>query len=327
MNASFSRTVIVDRDVGMRRRVLVGERLEQRLARVVDLDVPPVDGDRLGRGLRRRRGRRARGRCRWGGRRRRARTGAASAARQAASTRATMARSPNRRRCIDTTRPPVIRQSSSRRSGAVRSAVLPRPADDPAARSASDRSPPRIESFDAIERLLSAPNVTDAESSRQDPIARADRRATLRPKLSVHCRAMTHARRVSRKPRARSTRPTIANVAEQAGVSVPTVSKVINGRSDVSPETRRRVEAAIREHGYRRSDRSSRAAPHHRADLPRARERVGARDRPRRRARRRPAPPGRRPLRDAGPADARARLDRGGAGPPSDRASSRSSRT
>jgi len=28
---------------------------------------------------------------------------------------------------------------------------------------------------------------------------------------------------------------------------------VINGRSDVSPETRRRVETAIREHGYRRS--------------------------------------------------------------------------
>ena len=36
-------------------------------------------------------------------------------------------------------------------------------------------------------------------------------------------------------------------------MSVPTVSKVINGRSDVSAETRRRVEAAIREHGYRRS--------------------------------------------------------------------------
>ncbi len=56
-------------------------------------------------------------------------------------------------------------------------------------------------------------------------------------------------------------RPTIANVAAQAGVSVPTVSKVINGRSDVSPETRLRVEAAIREQGYRRSDRTLRAAP------------------------------------------------------------------
>ena len=53
----------------------------------------------------------------------------------------------------------------------------------------------------------------------------------------------------------------MAFIAEQAGVSVPTVSKVINGRSDVAPETRRRVEAAIREHGYRRSDRGHRAAP------------------------------------------------------------------
>ncbi len=56
-------------------------------------------------------------------------------------------------------------------------------------------------------------------------------------------------------------RPTIARVAAQAGVSVPTVSKVINGRADVSPETRRRVEAAIREQGYHRSDRAQRAAP------------------------------------------------------------------
>jgi len=54
----------------------------------------------------------------------------------------------------------------------------------------------------------------------------------------------------------RPSRPaptTIADIAELTGVSVPTVSKVINGRSDVSPETRRRVEAAIREHGYQRS--------------------------------------------------------------------------
>jgi DNA-binding LacI/PurR family transcriptional regulator len=54
---------------------------------------------------------------------------------------------------------------------------------------------------------------------------------------------------------------TIAFIAEQAGVSVPTVSKVINGRSDVAPETRRRVEAAIREHGYQRVGREQRVAP------------------------------------------------------------------
>ncbi len=54
---------------------------------------------------------------------------------------------------------------------------------------------------------------------------------------------------------------TLASIAERSGVSVPTVSKVINGRSDVAPETRRRVEATIREQGYRRSSRATRAAP------------------------------------------------------------------
>ena len=53
----------------------------------------------------------------------------------------------------------------------------------------------------------------------------------------------------------------MAVVAREAGVSVPTVSKVLNGRSDVAPETRRRVEAAIRVHGYQRTSRSTRHAP------------------------------------------------------------------
>ena len=35
---------------------------------------------------------------------------------------------------------------------------------------------------------------------------------------------------------------TITEIARQAGVSVPTVSRVVNGRSDVSPRTRARVE-------------------------------------------------------------------------------------
>jgi DNA-binding LacI/PurR family transcriptional regulator len=50
---------------------------------------------------------------------------------------------------------------------------------------------------------------------------------------------------------------TIATIASIAGVSVPTVSKVINGRSDVSAATRQRVEATIREHGYQRRERST----------------------------------------------------------------------
>ncbi len=50
-----------------------------------------------------------------------------------------------------------------------------------------------------------------------------------------------------------SNRPTIRDVARQAGVSHQTVSRVINGSEDVLPETRAVVEAAIRELGYRPS--------------------------------------------------------------------------
>jgi LacI family transcriptional regulator len=45
---------------------------------------------------------------------------------------------------------------------------------------------------------------------------------------------------------------TISAIAAAAGVSVPTVSRVLNGRSDVAPGTRERVEALLRESGYRR---------------------------------------------------------------------------
>ncbi|MFJ6194782.1 LacI family DNA-binding transcriptional regulator [Micromonospora sp. NPDC092111] len=41
-------------------------------------------------------------------------------------------------------------------------------------------------------------------------------------------------------------------IARLAGVSVPTVSRVINGRSDVAPQTRERVEELLNRHGYRR---------------------------------------------------------------------------
>jgi LacI family transcriptional regulator len=39
-------------------------------------------------------------------------------------------------------------------------------------------------------------------------------------------------------------------VATDSGVSLPTVSKVLNGRADVAPDTRARVEAALRRHNY-----------------------------------------------------------------------------
>ncbi|MEV6965584.1 LacI family DNA-binding transcriptional regulator [Hamadaea sp. NPDC051192] len=47
-------------------------------------------------------------------------------------------------------------------------------------------------------------------------------------------------------------RITITAIAREAGVSVPTVSRVVNGRADVAPETRQRVEDLLRRHGYRR---------------------------------------------------------------------------
>ena len=45
--------------------------------------------------------------------------------------------------------------------------------------------------------------------------------------------------------------PTIAQIAAEAGVSVPTVSKVLNGRPDVAASTRAHVEEIIAKHGYR----------------------------------------------------------------------------
>jgi len=45
---------------------------------------------------------------------------------------------------------------------------------------------------------------------------------------------------------------TIAAIAAEIGVSVPTVSKVLNGRADVAPATRQRVERALEDHQYRR---------------------------------------------------------------------------
>jgi LacI family xylobiose transport system transcriptional regulator len=54
---------------------------------------------------------------------------------------------------------------------------------------------------------------------------------------------------------------TISKIAEQAGVSVPTVSKVLNGRADVAEETRAKIESIIQEHGYRRRSASTASSP------------------------------------------------------------------
>lgn len=49
-----------------------------------------------------------------------------------------------------------------------------------------------------------------------------------------------------------TSRATIAEIAAELGVSVPTVSKVLNGRPDVAPATRALVEESIARHGYQR---------------------------------------------------------------------------
>jgi LacI family transcriptional regulator len=55
---------------------------------------------------------------------------------------------------------------------------------------------------------------------------------------------------------------TIAAIAGEVGVSVTTVSKVLNGRADVAPHTRARVEASLRRHQYRRRTRHPTATGH-----------------------------------------------------------------
>lgn len=54
----------------------------------------------------------------------------------------------------------------------------------------------------------------------------------------------------SRRPR-RGDIP-VTTIAQLAGVSPPTVSKVLNGRGGVGAQTRERVESLLRDHGYRR---------------------------------------------------------------------------
>ena len=53
--------------------------------------------------------------------------------------------------------------------------------------------------------------------------------------------------------RQKVARPTIKEVASVAGVSTQTISRVINERPDVSPETRKRVQEVIKKLGYRPS--------------------------------------------------------------------------
>src|SRR5919197_371693 len=53
-------------------------------------------------------------------------------------------------------------------------------------------------------------------------------------------------------------RATIREIASEAGVSIATVSRVLNGRPDVSPNTREAVLEVVRAHGFS-TNRSARA--------------------------------------------------------------------
>jgi len=56
---------------------------------------------------------------------------------------------------------------------------------------------------------------------------------------------------------ARSARTgSLTSIAAAAGVSISTVSKVLNGRTDVAPETRERLGRILRQHGYQVAPRS-----------------------------------------------------------------------
>ena len=84
--------------------------------------------------------------------------------------------------------------------------------------------------------------MSSGQRSRQHGV-----RATLeRPLRSVPAAADG----VPTRPRARSRRPTIFDVAARAGVSYSTVSRVVNGYAFVNPSTRERVQVAMQELGY-----------------------------------------------------------------------------
>src|SRR5690349_891872 len=53
-------------------------------------------------------------------------------------------------------------------------------------------------------------------------------------------------------------RATIREIARAAGVSIATVSRVMNGRPDVAPDTREAVLRVVRDHGFS-TNRSARA--------------------------------------------------------------------
>ena len=281
LNASFSRTVILIVHVRMRRGVGVGDRLEIALAGFAGGDVPPVDRHRCARGGRGRGGARggcagrrcgARGSCAWcrcrscgsrcGGGRRRSRrpTAARTRIEQQGDCPDHRQRSPAR--CHDSTSSAVPWSTCAwMRVSVSCDPVSTRP---PFRSGVTGATASSVESFEMFSETAPRPaHDTGRRSGRQDPTA-GNRRA--RRFVARYARKFRYAPRMptpdtpvaSRRTHGSST---IADIAARTGVSVPTVSKVINGRSDVAPDTRRRVEAAIREVGYQRPSRAGSRAP------------------------------------------------------------------
>jgi DNA-binding LacI/PurR family transcriptional regulator len=62
-------------------------------------------------------------------------------------------------------------------------------------------------------------------------------------------------------PRVPRPTTTLAEIARLAGVSAPTVSKVLNGRTTVAPETRAHVQDLLREHGYQARRKAAKLSP------------------------------------------------------------------
>jgi LacI family transcriptional regulator len=89
-----------------------------------------------------------------------------------------------------------------------------------------------VESFRVGNRKVGAVRHQEDSTARQQQVGTAPRRDS--------------ARLLERKT-------TLAVIAAEAGVSLPTVSKVVNGRPDVAPATRARVEQLLDQHQYSRN--------------------------------------------------------------------------
>lgn len=81
------------------------------------------------------------------------------------------------------------------------------------------------------------------------PPAPLSHTGTSAPSADPKARTRTHARAQASPPKP----PGVKDVARLAGVSVGTVSNVLNAHSSVTPETREKVEQAVRELGYVRN--------------------------------------------------------------------------